>query len=505
MNIASKVGSAISAAKAGWSIAAGGGRPVVLAESSVIELENETVGMRLIGGSKRDLGAWDQVKMQKLALHLSRHNHMAKRMLDIIVDFIVGDGIKTTAKHEDEERRKLIQSVLDRLWQDPINDMQRQNPQRVFELFLWGEVLMPAKVNELTGDVRLGWIDPSQIDKIEPDKMTKRPAYVKLMQEAGVEAEVEGGILEVVRFSFAEGRLVGNAFYHQINCVMTGRRGISEYFTALDWFDVLDEFMKIANDRAKALMDYIWDVTLEGADDTDIKKFKRSQEAPRPASLRVHNEKVKWDAKAPPLVAYEASRHVKDLKTYIMGGYGYPNHWFGSGDDANLATAEQMSEPTRKALRRKTQQVVYLLTDICRFALYQAQVAPQGILNGVDVDVMSDCFEVVVPDIGGSDVAKIGSALQTVTASVSQAQSDELCSKDTGRKLFAVAASMIGVQIDPAQEKLKIDEERKDREKVEADENRKVSDLVAAGMRDLDRRAVPPAAGADGEDLPAEQ
>jgi len=425
-------------------------------------------GYTMVGGSRIDLKPWDQTKMQNVALHLYRHNHMAKRLLEIIIDFCLGDGLQVSAVHDNENTEAAIQDVLDAFWNDPINDMNRYNAQRLTELNLWGEILMPVTVNGL-GDVRLGWIDPVNIYAIEPDAVTKRPGRIELSDQAA--NEVGKKFLEVIRYSQSEDMIVGDAFYHSINTVATGRRGVSEYFSSADWFDVYDETMKTSADRSKVMLQYIWDVTLDGASDAEIKEFLKAQKPPKPNSIRAHNEKVKWEAKSPNLGAHEASRHLKDLKHLIIGGFGYPAHWFGAGDDANLATAEVMAEPTRKALRRKMRQYTYLLSDILRFVIVQKISA--GKLLGVDP--LRECFKIDTPDIGGSDVAKIGAALQQITAAVTMAVDNALVTEDTGRAIFAAIAGMTGIDVDPIAEKNKLDAEQ---DKKSKDDQAKRADEV---------------------------
>jgi hypothetical protein len=495
MTLIERAAAAVASMRSGWQITAAGERPVTLSEAEVDELGEDTTGYRRLNGARQDLPGYDQLRMQKVALHLYRNNHMAKRMLEIIVDFVLGDGLRVVAKHDDDKTKDLIQEVLDRFWNDPINDMDRLNPQRLLELNLWGEAILPVKVNELTGDIELGWVDPSQIVEIEPDPRTQRPAFIKLTDSAA--KEVGQQKLEVIRFSREAGTLVGDCFFAQINHVLTARRGISEFYTGADWFEIVDETMKVQADRAKVALSHFFDVTLDDADDGDIKKFRRAQGPPKPGTMKVHNDKVHWNVMQPNLGAYEASRHLKDVKSHLMGGHGYPEHWFGTGGETSLATAEQMSEPTKKALKRKTRQFTYLITDICRFAIVRAHANPNGMLAGIDVDPMGDLFDVIVPDISGPDVAKVGSAMQTMTQAISQAMSDQLCSTETGRALFSAVASMTGVTVDPAEEATKIEADEAARAADKAQSETEMSALMSKTLAGIEKKA------ADKPDLPA--
>lgn len=469
MNLIERLTTAASTARAAWAIAGTGERPSVLTEAEVSDLQSENIGYTALGSKRTDITPYSQEKMLSTALTLYRSNHMAKRLLEIIVDFVLGDGVKVVARHEDDATRDAIQACLDDFWFDPINDMDRKNPQRLTELNLWGEVLMPVLVNEHTRRVRLGWIDPACIVAVEADKVTREPARVKLDVVTAAEVLPGGGEwLDVIRYSHTDGQIVGDCFFYQINSIVSASRGMSEFFTSADWFEILDETMKVQSDRAKVLLEYIWDVTIDDADAATIAAFTKQQRRPRPGSMRVHNQKVHWEAKAPNLAAYETSRQQRDLKSYLLGGFGYPSHWFGSGDEANLATAEMMSEPTRKALKRKTRQFTFMLKDVCRFVLVQA-AQPGGMLAGLKgFNPMESCFEITVPDIGGPDVAKVGAALQQVTTAIGLAQSSNLVTDETAREMFAAVASLMGVEVNPVLEGEKLDAMKAEREQADA-------------------------------------
>lgn len=454
-------------------MAATGTDPVVREAEDLRALQTEMNGFTQLGGSIRDLPAYDQTKMQNVAIRLYRNDHMAKRMLDIIVDFVLGDGLNITAIHDDEATRDALQEIFDEFWGDPINDMKRYNPQRLNEMNIWGEMIMPVRVFEETGLTRLGWIDVSMVEGIIPDPVTQRPGWVVVTDDAVKWTGKKK--LEVVRYSQDAGEMVGEVVYNAINTTAAGRRGISEFYPAADWFDVLDETMKAAADKAKLMNYTMWDVTMVGATQAEIDAYIKTLAAPRPNTIRVHNDGVIWKELAPSIGAYEASRHLKDLRSFITGGYGYPLHWFGDGGDANLATASAMAEPTRKALRRKTKEFTYALNDLIRFVL--TQKSKVGLLP-VGVDPLDDVFRIDVPDIGGADVAKVGSAMQAITASVTMALDNDLIAIDTARSLFSAVATLTGVDIDPDAEKTKIEAEDVRRDKGDEDERAAAADRI---------------------------
>ncbi len=435
-----------------WNLSGRNKLPIVVEADDFKSLQKENEGWRQAGGNSSDLVPWSQSKMQKVALALFQKNHMAGRLLNMIVDFVMGDGINVQAKHEDEDRQEEIKAELDLFWGDPINAMDRKNPKRCLDLQLWGEICMPVRVNEADGRTRLGWIDPTRIMEVRPDPLTGEPGTIVL--DDSVLREVGQKELEVIRYREDTDTWEGDCFFYNINNVTNALRGISELYSAADWFDILDQIMKGQADRVKLLSRFIWDVTLQGANEEEIVDWLRKNgRTPPPGAIRAHNEKVTWKAEAPSLGSYESTNQTKLLKTHILGGFGYPNHWFGSGEDANLATATMMAEPTRKALRKKGKDFKWILTDIVRFALLNRQKA--GFLQGIEIT--DEIFEIVIPDLAGPDMGAIGEAITKITNAITVALERELISQDTAMELFALVVGETGLEIDPEMEKGKIE------------------------------------------------
>lgn len=468
-----------------WGLTGKNQLPVIIESSVLKELSEEMRGFRVSGGSDMDLQPWDQKKMQETVLQMYRKNHMAGRLLNIIVDFVVGDGISVQAVHEKDSVKDVIQDVIDVYWSDPINAMDRLNEQRCTEMNLWGEICMTVQRNEQSGRTRLGWVTPSAISKILPDPLSGHSGTVVLEDSAG--GEVGKETLDVVRYRPSSDTWEGNAFFVPINTVFGSRRGISELYSSADWFGILDNTMKAQADRVRLLNNFLWSVELTGMDDDGIKDWlKKNGQPPKPNTIRAHNEKVKWDAKAPNLGAADFSTHVQNLKTHLMGGFGYPNHWFGSGDDANLATAAVMAEPTRKALRRKQRQFKWLLADMVRFELQSVQKA--GGLAGVDLSV--DPFNIQIPDLSGPDMSKISTAVATMVSAIAMAEEKGYLTHDTAAEMFASIGSETGFEITASVELEKLKGEVEEQLKKEKQEEENQEEEIQSKLKLVGKQPV---------------
>ena len=111
----------------------------------------------------RDLQPVEQQRQTQIALFLYDANPLAERILDLVNSFVTGDGFTYMAKHE------RVQRVLDKFWTDPVNDWPLKQLDRFRQLSLLGEALWPCAVRRTDGRLRIGYVDPANIDEIIPD------------------------------------------------------------------------------------------------------------------------------------------------------------------------------------------------------------------------------------------------------------------------------------------------------------------------------------------------
>lgn len=470
------------------SVVAAGQRPTVVAEGDLEDLAAEEVGYRRItDNAKRDLTTWDHARMLDIAYYIYRRNHLGRRVIHLIEDFVVGSGIQVSAKNEE------LQDAIETFWKDPVNGMEILNGPRVREWQLWGEICLPVRERP-DGFLRLGWIDPSFIKEVKPSPATGLPGTLDLT--TGGEELLGKASLRVISFNEESQRLEGDCFFETINSCLGGRRGVSEIYTAADWIDALEEILFSSVDRSRLLNSFIWDVTLDGFNETQVKAWlKRNSSPPAPASIRAHNQKVKWQAEAPTMQAYETSRQSKDLLAYTLGGLGIPSHWYGAGDEANLATAAVMAEPTRRMLKRKQREFSNLLQKILEYQI--ERLVLKGTLK---VPEEERVFEVKIPDFSGPDIAKSGAAIAQAIAAIQSAEESGYISKRTARNLAAATLGELGPEIDPDAQEEEVEKEQVERQKE--DQKKADQEKAASLERENALRQALKAAGGRAAALP---
>jgi len=319
----------------------------------------------------RDLNLLTHRRMQDIAFYLYDSNPMAGRIIEIIEDFVIGDGFTYSAKDPD------VKEVLDDFWNDPDNNLDEEMNINVVELFLFGELCLPVWVNSADGAVKLQYIDPKTILKIRKDFNNPKINKTLTWRKPSGSVERELNIINVDKGlrSKTYGKLTGDCFYFTINKVSSATRGRSALLRLADWLDGYDQFLFARLERAFLLNNFIWDIQCEGMNKGELEEFVKTLATPRPGSIRAHNEKVTWKAETPKLESADASEEAMLFKNQILGGAGFPEHWFAEGSRTTRATAQEMSLPTLKNLKSKQKKVKFIIKRIFNFVIDQAIIA----------------------------------------------------------------------------------------------------------------------------------
>jgi hypothetical protein len=435
----------------------------------------------------RDLNPLAQFRMQQVCFYLAATAPFAKRFVELMTSYTVGsDGFKIIAEGDKDKK---VQDVIDRFADDAINDLAKTGKEWSDELVRFGELCIPVAVNEVDGFVRLGYIDPQDIEAVEYGTMTSNaagqqlteisfPVAVRLRQRVG---EQDGRRLKIVRLdedvnSETYGRLVGDCFYLAINKAKTATRGISDLWCLADWIDVLDQIVFDGADRVRFLNSFLWHYTITGGDQKAIDDWdkKLRKEPVKQGGFKVTNEQIKIEAVTPDFKSAEFDQVIGNLKSYGLGGMGFPMHWFAEPGDANLATAKEMGEPTLKKLEDRQKTIVAFVRSIVNFVLDQAEI--HGVLTGnVDRD-----FKIILPELSKKDLTRGTAFILAMANALTVGEDRGWLRGQSAAEAFYQALDEVGVEIDAADEYAAAQQELQDRRAREIDGANSQSNLANA-------------------------
>lgn len=407
---------------------------------------------KLSSDTTRDLTPMTQSRMQRTAHFLWEQNLLANRLIELPVAYLLAEGVTLTVKDPDNQK------ILDRFWRDPINEMDLKLPKKVREMALFGEQCWPAFVNEGDGHVRLGYLDPALIATVvmDPDNPEQPIGIVTVKNKQGYARRyrvIINGPEDVftertrgIRAGFTD----GDCFYFRVNDLSSGTRGRSDLLSQADWLDAYDTFMFGELDRMAFLRAFIWDVTLKGATEAQVKARAHDIGSPKPGSVRVHNDSEAWEAVTPGLQSGDTSEGARLFRNHVLGGATLPEHWFGGGGDVNRAVGAEMSGPTFKVFSMRQFLWRKILECVGRYVLLKSQ-------NGQsEIDWGDEQWNVqaVFPELASEDITKYAAALAQVVSACGVAIDRGLLTEKTALSIINAIAGRLGVEID-AEEELK--------------------------------------------------
>lgn len=248
----------------------------------------------------------------------------------------------------------------------------------------------------------------------------------------------------------------GSCIYVKVNSVSNQPHGWSDLLQAADWLDQTDETLFSIGEREQLAGYFSWDVTIEGADELQIKEraaelYKRP---PKKGSVNVHGNSEQWAYNQAQIGQTESIETVRAMLLHVFGGLGYPEHWYGRGDETNRATAEAQNDPTWRTLEHDQDHVRDLILLMLNFVRDQAVIAGTWNLRtpGVQGEERSEDITVVMPEMTSRDLTTVTSAVATLAGALVIAEEQGWQTRDHSREMWSKLAAELGVEIDPTEE-----------------------------------------------------
>lgn len=412
--------------------------------------DGEDPGFRRITSlaTLRDLNPLMHDRMLQVCYFLRVTTPFGKRIVEILTDYTIGKGVRVTA--EDPK----VQQVINDFWDDGVNQMDDNIEQWSDELTTFGELCTPVAVNKVSGLVRMGYIDPMNIDTIQFAEMATSdgtasinvPYAVRLRREVG---EVLQKPMLIVRKQEDPtkpnfGKLDGECFYFAINKAKSASRGFSELFALADWVDLFDQMIFDFGDKVRFLNQFIWHYVFKGADDKRVDEYKNklTKDPPRQGGALFTNENITVSPLTPDFKGQDMAAGAGMVKKYGLGGAGIPPVLMGDGDDANRASALEMNAPFTKKIQKRQNQLNRCLKSAIDFQIEQAQIA--GVLReNIDTSYTIEFPEIVVKNLqkGAQTLTGVGMAMQVGVQ-------EGWVTDATAARAFHTILAEIGVDID---------------------------------------------------------
>jgi hypothetical protein len=363
--------------------------------SSVTAQVDDSAGWYHFIGGPNDRDASAIAKQYTDALEAWRKNPMAKRVIDIIADYILGDGMTPTATGR-------LGTFISRWWHHPKNLMDLRLPELVEELARAGDIFVTFHRNPEDG---LSYVRPIPKDRIQRIETLANDWETEI---AYYETQEVGEPRQWLSPNHPNAATADAVMVHYaVNRVVGALMGESDLATIIPW---LLRYSRLIEDRVRAhwaARAFLWVVTVPAA--KVAAKVEQYRSAPDSGSVIVKEDSEDWQAISPDLKGFDAQFDFRAVRQMIDAGSGLPPHWRGEAHDVSLATAEAMEHAASRHLRRRQLFVRHMVLDMTYTAAIRAAQ-----IRKLFTTPKRDAIQVEMTDIDREDNRDLAQAAQNL-------------------------------------------------------------------------------------------
>ena len=468
----------------------------------------------------------DPAKALATVWDLAEQSGLASWLVDIKTNHFVSSDV---APVTDDEK---LQEILDAFWRD--NQMADRAREFTRQLILLGSQCFPTFVRSDDGRLRLGYIDPGEIEDVvtHPGNAMERVMVIIRKDTGGVQrayriVKEDDDILRVdpktkelkVETALHPGLLVtaanigpdryepfevakladmglpdysGSVIYRTWNTLSNQPRGWSDLLQVADQIDQADLTLFALGEGEQLKTYFLIDVLVKNKSPEEIKAYSVTRKTPTPGAMNFHNENEEWKIEAPDLRQAGSIDVYVAMVKHIVASMGMPSHWFGDADNTNRASADAQNEPAVKMMKAQQMMVKKMFIQILTLVRDQAIIAglyrPKGEPAAVDL---------IMPEISGRDTQRAADTFTQVTTGAMLAEEEGYMTHETAAELVAISAAELGVEYDVKTELEEVEAETAEQD--EADQEKR-GDTLALALDGAANGSQPPRMAMAGND-----
>jgi len=385
-----------------------GAQRTALVASSLSVTQDNTfyLGDRPAGRAERERLDYDREEVLRLALEAWRVNPLARRIVGLVTQYVVGGGVEI--RSEDEGAH----AFLKEWWDHRLNQLGMRIYEWCDELSRAGELFLLVST-DAAGMSYVRAVPAADISEIETaeNDVQQEKSYTQKSEMPGEEVtwpaydEQQDGAGE-------DGRFAPVMLHYAINRPVGAVRGESDLAPLLRW---LSRYAAWLEDRARLnryrnSFLFVVKARYNSEEERLARQNALTLNPPTPGSILVADESETWEVISPKLESHEAGEDGLALKKMIAAGAGLPLHFLAEPESSTRTTAESAGGPTYRHFEQRQEFFLWVLEDLARVVLKRASR-----VGRVDGDAK---IEVQGADLSARDNAALAVAMSTVTGAL---------------------------------------------------------------------------------------
>jgi len=356
----------------------------------------------------RERETWDREELQRQALEAWRHNPLARRIVSLTTQYVLGGGIQLRSPNP------RVHAFLQAWWHHPLNACPLRAVEWCDVLTRSGEIFFLLST-DAAGMSYVRAVPALQVAEIQTsagDTAQETGYSFKPVQAAGWDDSPWLG----ERTYPADGLESGTGGapppavrHYAVNRPVGAVHGESDLAPMLRW---LVRYTSWLEDRAR-LNRYRNSFYFVVKGNFASEAERRTRQAllntnpPTPGSILVADASEAWEVISPQLESHEAAADGLALKKMIAAGAGIPLHFLAEPESSTRTTAESAGEPAMRFFAQRQAFFLQMVADLAR-----AAVRRYGCVNQ-RLDVSAP-VEVLGTDLSSRDNAALAGAAGAV-------------------------------------------------------------------------------------------
>ena len=338
---------------------------------------------------ERDRMPYDRQTVVEQALEAWRLNPLARRIVGLTSQYVVGGGIKLSCP--DEKTSAFLQAW----WAHHLNQAALQVYEWCDELTRSGELFFLCSTDS-AGMSYIRAVPAAQITAIETaqNDLRQEISYTQQVPGLSVETKTWAAYDPQQDAPGADGRFPTVMLHFAINRPVGAVRGESDLAPLLKW---LSRYAAWLEDRARLNRyrnAFYFVVRSRFVSETErtARQASLNNTPPTPGSILVTDESESWEVIHPKLDSQDAAQDGLALKKMIAAGAGLPLHFLAEPESATRTTAEAAGGPTFRHFEQRQLFFCELLRQLAVLAVkrrsaYESQVKPDAAIRVQGADL----------------------------------------------------------------------------------------------------------------------
>jgi hypothetical protein len=408
----------------------------------------------------RDRQGYDRERVLADALEAWRSNPLARRIVELTSQYVVGGGLSIECPHE---RTHLF---LKEWWSHSLNQMEMRCFEWCDELTRSGElfILLSTDAAGMTYVRAIPAADVAEIETEENDGEQEIFVYEKpnfrgegigdgSQATKGREGLLRGRRWRVYREGEDSRELrmqsssPGTGFdtvvmHFAINRPVGARHGESDLAPLLRW---LSRYAAWLEDRAR-LNRYrnsflFWvKARFSSSAERMARQAELNANPPNPGSILVSDESENWSVLAPNLSSFEAAEDGLAIKKMVSAGSGIPLHFLAEPESSTRTTAEVSGDPTYRHYQQRQMYFLWMIAAIAKAAVRRRKMVDRMISTSAEIKISGS-------DISARDNQALASAANTVFSAFKELHAAKLIDDaELLRVVYRFAGEVVDVE-----------------------------------------------------------